>query len=267
VISNPNNPTIRQIRKLRKRRERERRGQLIVEGHRALSVAIRSKADVSRVLHTPPAAVKRGELLRAARDRGASIHEVSQAVMASLTSVETAPDILGVASMPGCTLEQAVSQLRFGAVLAGVRDPATAGSILSSCAAAGGGVAIATKGTTDLFAPKPVRSASGAHFLLAIASNVDPETCSGALRDAGVRMIALEADGSAVEDADLDGRIAVIVAEEGALHKALAEAADQRVAVGSGEAGIRPSVASEAAVVLFEAARRRRAARNRRGDA
>jgi RNA methyltransferase, TrmH family len=136
-----------------------------------------------------------------------------------------------------------------------------------SCAAAGGGVAIATKGTTDIFAPKPVRSASGAHFLLAIAADVDPGACSGALRDAGVRMVSLEADGRPLEDADLEGRIAVIVAEDGALPGALAGAVDERVAVGSGPADIRPSVAAEAAVVLFEAARRRGAARNRRGDA
>jgi RNA methyltransferase, TrmH family len=261
VISNPNNPTIRQIRKLRKRRERDKRRQLIVEGHRALSVAIRAKADVSKVLHTPSATVKRPELLQDARERGASVLEVSPAVMASLTSVETAPDVLGVATMPGCTLEQAVSKLRFGAVLAGVRDPATAGSILSSCAAAGGGVAIATTGTTDLFAPKPVRSASGAHFLLAIAPDVDPEACADALHGAGVRMVAVEMGGHSLEDADLDGKVAVVVGEEGALPKALTDRADERVAAGIGPAGIRPSVAAEAAVVLFEAARRRGAAR------
>jgi TrmH family RNA methyltransferase len=266
VISNPNNPTIRQIRKLRKRRERDKRGQLIVEGHRALSVAIRAKADVSKVLHTQSATAKRTDLLEEARERGASVLEVSPAVMASLTSVETAPDVLGVAMMPRCTLEQAVSRLRFGAVLAGVRDPATAGSILSSCAAAGGGVAIATTGTTDIFAPKSVRSGSGAHFLLAIAPNVDPQACAGALRGAGVRVVALVMGGRGLEDADLDGRVVVVVGEDGALPKALADVADERVAAGSGPAGIRPSVAAEAAVVLFEAARRRGAARTRRGE-
>ena len=267
MISNPNNPTIRQIRKLRKRRERDKRRQVIVEGHRSLSVALHAKADVSKVLHTPSATTKRSELLQDARERGASIHEVSPAVMASLTSVETAPDVLGVATMPGCTLEQAVSRLSLGAVLAGVRDPATAGSILSSCAAAGGEVAIATAGTTDLFAPKPVRSASGAHFLLSIAPGVDPEACAEALRSAGVRMVALEAEGGDLGDADLEGKIAIVVGEEGAMPKALSDAADARVAAGSGPTGIRPSVGAEAAVVLFEAARRRGAARTRRGDA
>jgi len=266
VISNPNNPTIRQIRKLRKRRERDRRRQMIVEGHRALGVALRAKADVSRVLHTPGAAQKRSELLEDARERGASVVEVSPEVMASLTSVESAPDVLGIAAMPRCSLEDAVAKLAFGAILAGVRDPATAGSILSSCAAAGGGVAIATTGTTDLFAPKPVRSASGAHFLLAIAPEIDPEICAGALRHAGVRIVTVDPDGKDPSDADFEGRVVIVVGEDGALPVSLAEAADERVAAGSGRAGIRASLSAEAAVVLFSAARRRGAAEVRRGD-
>jgi RNA methyltransferase, TrmH family len=265
VISNPNNPTIRQIRKLRKRRERDRRRQLIVEGHRALAVALRARAGVSRVLHTPAAAAKRGDLLRDARERGAALLEVSPDVMSSLTSVDTAPDVLAVASMPGCTLDEAIAKLGFGTVLAGVRDPATAGSILSSCAAAGGSVAIATTGTTDLFAPKSVRSASGAHFLLAIAPDADPEACAEGLRRAGVRIVAVDPDGGDAAEADLDGRVAVVVSEDGALPKPLADAAERRVGAGRGEAGIRPSLGAEAAVVLFSAARRRGAARPR-GD-
>jgi len=265
VISNPNNPTIRQIRKLRKRRERERRRRVIVEGHRALTVALRAKADVSHVLHTTAATTKRDDLLRDARARGASVIEVSAPVMASLTSVDTAPDVLGVASMPGCTLSEAVAKLGFGAVLAGVRDPATAGSILSSCAAAGGGVAIATTGTTDLFAPKPVRSASGAHFLLAIAPDVDATECADALRQAGVRIIAVDPAGRDPSEVDCAGRIAIVLGEDGAVPKPLADAADERVAAASSAPGIRPSVGAEAAVVLFSAARQR-SARVPRGD-
>jgi TrmH family RNA methyltransferase len=267
VISNPNNSTIRPIRKLRKRRERERRRQIIVEGHRALTVAVRSKADVSVVLHTPAATLKRDDLLRDARARGAAVHEVSPGVMASLTSVETAPDVLGVASMPACTLAEAIARFGFGTVLAAVRDPATAGSILSSCAAAGGSVAIATAGTTDLFAPKPVRTASGAHFLLAIAPDVDPAACAEALQRAAVRIVSVETGGRHPADADLGGRAAFVLSDDGALPEPIAQAVEQRVAAIHGDAGIRPSVGAEAAVVLFEAARHRgRTGPVRRGD-
>lgn len=257
MISNPNNPTIRQIRKLRKRRERDRAREMLVEGHRALTVAVKSKTRVSRVLHTKDAATRRAGLLREAKAAGATVLEVSTAVMASLTSVETAPDVLGVADIPAVTADEALARFGLGAVLAGVRDPATAGSILASCAAAGGTVAIATKGTTDLFAPKPVRSAAGAHFALAIAPDVDPEACAAALRAAGVRRAVLESSGDALSEATLVEPLAVVIGEDGAVPDPLLKAATALVAVGEPGAHVRPSVAAQAAVVLFEAARRR----------
>ena len=230
---------------------------MLVEGHRALAVAVHSKTRVSRVLYTKDAAARRVDLLRDARAGGANVLEVSPAVMASLTSVETAPDILGVADIPVVSADESLSRFGLGAVLAGVRDPATAGSILASCAAAGGAVAIATKGTTDLFAPKPVRSAAGAHFVLAIAPDVDPRACADALRAAGVRLTVVEPSGGGLWGAVLEEPLAIVVGEEGAVPDPLLTAADERVTVGRADAPVRPSVAAQAAVVLFEAARRR----------
>jgi len=257
VISNPNNPTIREIRRLRKRRERDRRRQMIVEGHRALAVALKRKAGVSRVLHTRAGADKRADLLQDAKAQGAAVLEVSPAVMASLTSVTTAPDVIGVAALPCCTLDEAVARLGFGAVLAGVRDPATAGSILQSCAAAGGTVAIATTGTADVFAPKPVRAAAGAHFALSIAPDVTPEECAAALRAAGVRIVLADAEAPA-STASLDRRVAILVGEDGPLPPALSSVSEERAGVGAAHADLRPSIAGLAAVVLFDAIRRTR---------
>ena len=254
MISNPNNPTIRQIRKLRKRRDRERRRRLIVEGHRALSAALASKADVTQVVHTPAATGKRDGLLRDARAKGAQVLEVTPAVMASLTSVETAPDVLGVVSMPGTGAADTVARFGFGAVLAGIKDPATAGSILSSCAAAGGLAALATKGTTDLFAPKAVRAAGGAHYVLAVAPDVTAEACARALREAGVRILAIHPDGPPLASEQVAGPVAIVVAGDDGIPAMLD---GERIGVGARSHLVRPSIAAEAAVVLFEAARRR----------
>jgi len=228
---------------------------MIIEGHRALTVALSSKTDVTQVLHTPAAVDKRASLLRDARARGAQVLEVTPAVMASLTSVETAPDIMGVGSLPSATLADAVGRFGLGAILAGIKDPATAGSILSSCAAAGGVAAIATKGTTDLFAPKPVRAGGGAHYALAVAADVPVEECARALREAGVRIVAVHADGPAIPPGQVTGPVAVVIAADGEIPEALD---GDPVGVGALHDMVRPSVAAEAAVVLFEAARRRK---------
>jgi TrmH family RNA methyltransferase len=184
--------------------------------------------------------------------------------MSAVTSVETAPDVVGVAAMPISSLTEAVSKLGLGTVLAGIHDPATAGSILSSCAAAGGSVAIATTGTTDLFAAKPLRSGAGAHFVLSIVPDVSPEQCVDALKSAGARVVAVDVDGIPPERADLsDGPLAVVVSEDAPLPDPLAHALDALVGTGAQPSDIRPSPAAEAAVVLFATARRRGAAGDR----
>ena len=231
---------------------------MLVEGHRALSVAMRSGCPILELVHTKDGLAKRADLIREAKAAGAKVLEVSTAVMASVTSVGSTPDVVGVVPIREATLEEAAGSFGLGTVLAGVHDPATAGSILASCAAAGGSVAIATTGTTDLFAPKPVRSAAGAHFLLRVASGVDPAACADALKTAGIRLVSVTADGKELADAAWTDPVAVLVADDGELPTSLANGTDERVRVGDPAAEIRPPLAAEAAVVLFEAAHRRR---------
>lgn len=258
MISNPNNSQIRAVRKLRKRRERDRRRALLVEGHRALDAAVRSGCPILELVHTPEGAAKRRDLVRSAKDAGAKVLEVTSEVMRSLTSVGSNPDVLGIVPLREATLDEAAQAFGLGTVLAGVHDPAAAGSILASCAAAGGSVAIATTGTTDLFAPKPVRSAAGAHFLLRVVSGVDPERCAETLKAHGVRMVTVGAEGTDVSSSILAEPLAVVVGDETDLPEAFAGGVAERVRVGVGSGPIRPPLAAEAAVVLFEAVHQRR---------
>ncbi|MGH2786189.1 MAG: TrmH family RNA methyltransferase, partial [Actinomycetota bacterium] len=128
MISNPNNPQIRAVRKLRKRRERERRRAMLVEGHRGVGVAIRMGTPLLELVHTADASAKRPDMLRAARDSGAKMLEVSPAVMASLTAVGSSPDVLAIVPFREASLAEATGAFGLGAVLAGVHDPAAAGS-------------------------------------------------------------------------------------------------------------------------------------------
>ena len=96
MISNPNNPQILSVRKLRKRRERDRRRAMIVEGHRAISVAMRTGCPVLELVHTADAVAKRPEIVRGARGSGAKMLEVSPEVMATLTDVGSVPDVIAI---------------------------------------------------------------------------------------------------------------------------------------------------------------------------
>ncbi len=229
---------------------------MLVEGHRGVDVAMRTGTPVLELVHTTDAAAKRPDMLREVRDSGAKMLEVSAAVMASLTAVGSSPDVLAIVPLREASLEEATGAFGLGAVLAGVHDPAAAGSILASCAAAGGSVVIATTGTTDLFAPKVVRSAGGAHFLLRIVSGVEPAACAESLTTAGVRLVTVAPDGEDLPTSRWAEPVAVVVGEDGALPGAGPD--PTRVRISDPETKIRPPLAAEAAVVLFEAAHRRR---------
>jgi TrmH family RNA methyltransferase len=241
VISSPNNPTIRRIRRLRKRAEREKRREFIVEGHRAVRVALDVRHAVHTILHLPAGATRHRQLLIDARDTGARLVEVAPDVMRVLTSAANPPDLAAVAELPrgegppgGPTL-----------VLHAVRDPATVGSLLASAAAAGVARAVAVSGTADLFASTPVRVAAGAHFVLGLA-----EAPTVAASIAGMRpVVVLGDDGPPPWRVDLGGAPAMVVGEppEGGY--------DAIVCVPSG-AAIAP-LAARGAVVMFEARRQR----------
>lgn len=246
MISSVANPTIRRVRRLRKRPWRERTGRFLVEGHRAVAVALTSGARLEAIFHTPRAARLRGSLLGDARDAGVALHEVSEGVMAHLTSVATAPDTLGVAAMREGSLATVPSGAS-GVLLAGVRDPATAGGIMATAAAAGCAVAIAARGTADIYRQSTVRAAAGAHFRLAVVRAADPDRAAKEMRARGARVVSLAADGPAPWDVDLSGPLLLVVPGEDGGD---VDAPDARVALPAVDAP--PGLGARAAAVLYE---------------
>jgi len=245
VISSTNNPTIVRTRRLRKRAEREKRRAFIVEGHRALRVAVERGHPLQLVLHTPAAAERHRQLIIDAGDAGAKILEATPAVLGALSSAANTPDLIAVARLP----EPPAAQPGPVLVLAGVRDPATVGSLLASAAAAGVARAVAVRGTADLFASTPVRTAAGAHFVLGLAEAASvEESVSGA-----TLVVTLTDEGPAPWTLDLRGSPAFVICDEPGSDY------DARVAVPAGEGGARAPLAVRGAVVMFEAKRQREA--------
>jgi len=243
VISSTNNATIKRIRRLRKRAERERRRQFIVEGHRAVRVAVDVRHPIEKVLYAPAAAARHRQLLLDAEDAGARLLEAAPSVLSVLTSAANPPDLLAVAEVPRPTPHGTGVTL----VLHGVRDPATVGTLLASAASSGVARVVAVAGTADPYASTPVRIAAGAHFVLDL---VEASTVASSI--GGVRpVVVLSEEGPPPWHVDLRGSPAVIVGD-GAV-----EDYDARVCVPSGPAAA--PLAVRAAVVLFEARRQREA--------
>ncbi|MCA1834202.1 MAG: TrmH family RNA methyltransferase [Actinomycetota bacterium] len=244
MISSANNATIRRTRRLRKRAERVKRRAFLVEGHRAVRVAVETDSGVELLLHTPAAAKRHRQLIIDAEDAGTRVLEVTPHIMATLTAAATTPDVVAVVRIPLPAAAASGPTL----IMAGVRDPATVGALLSTAASAGMTRAVAVKGTADIYSSAPVRIGAGAHFLIGLLQSPSLEDCLATAK--AERVVRLGTQGPPPWSVDLSGSIALIVDDD--------DDADGDVAV-PGEAGARAPLAIRAAVTMFEARRQREA--------
>ncbi|MBI4729169.1 MAG: hypothetical protein HY775_06650 [Acidobacteria bacterium] len=251
MISSVGNATIRRARRLRKARGRDRDGAFLVEGWKAVEVGLRTGAPIRELFHTGSCRDRRSALLKAAESAGIPLHEVTQGVMEHLTDSASAPDVLAVAVTPG---ESARSMIG-GAILVGVRDAASAGSIMASVAACGGRTVVFARGSVDPYRPRVVRAARGAHFVLSVTRGLDAAEAAGAARSEGARLVALVDEGPAPWDRDLSSPFTLVVGcEDG--DDGILSPGDERVALPTPGA-VAPGLGSRAAAVLFEGLRQR----------
>lgn len=89
-------------------------------------------------------------------------------------------------------------------MLANVRDPGNAGTVLRCADAAGADAVVLTDASVDLYNPKSVRASVGSLFHLPVAVGVPVERVVDGLRGAGVRILAADGAGDRDLDAELD---------------------------------------------------------------
>ena len=144
----------------------------------------------------------------------------------------------------------------FCLLLEDVQDPGNVGSILRSAAAAGVAQVFLSPGCAFAWAPKVLRSAQGAHFHLEIREDVDLTAWARAYR--GKVVATTVASGESLYAADLTGRVAIAIGNEGAgITSALRDAARFTVSIPMPGRFESLNAAAAAAVCLFECVRQR----------
>jgi TrmH family RNA methyltransferase len=148
-------------------------------------------------------------------------------------------------------------------VLDGISDPGNLGTILRSALAADVDEALLAPGCADPLAPKVVRAASGAHFHLPVRADQSWQEIAAVLggSPAFQQVLVAEAGAHTPYDAvDLTQRTAVLIGNEAhGVSPQGARMATQRVRIPMWNKVESLNAAIAASVVLFEAARQRRA--------
>jgi TrmH family RNA methyltransferase len=257
--------------RLAKRSFRGKERRFLAEGPQAVREAVAHPGTeggrtLVELYATPEAAERHADLVAAARAAGAPVLTATPEVMAEISDTVTPQGLVGVCRFLDSPFEEILrARPRLVAVLANVRDPGNAGTVLRCADAAGADAVVLTDASVDPYNPKAVRASAGSLFHLPVAVGVPVDTAVAGLRAAGVRVVAADGAGDRDLDAELDegtmhGPTAWIFGNEAwglpAQTRALADEVVRVPIHGRAES---LNLATAAAVCLYASARAQRA--------
>jgi RNA methyltransferase, TrmH family len=241
-------------RDLRRRKARERQGLFTSEGVRVVEELLRSPLEIVGVLTAPQLhEAPRGEaLLAAIGARGIAHSEVKELEFRSAAETESPQGVIAMAKIPDRSFETLRGRhaLRV-VVLDAVQDPGNVGTIVRTAAALGADATVALPGTVDLWNPKVVRSAVGAHFHHH-AFHGSWEVLQSFVRDEGVALWGSDSEGEGVS-APAPARLAIALGNEGSgLTEPVRRAATRILALPISSMVESLNVAVAAGILLYE---------------
>jgi RNA methyltransferase, TrmH family len=197
-------PRIKAARQLGKKAFRERGRSFLAEGPQAVREALRQPGVLTELFVSGQGSGRHPELAAQAASQGVAVHEISGEIMAELAQTITPQGLLGVCRFVDVPLASLLaSPLRLVTVLANVRDPGNAGTVLRTSDAAGADGVIFAAASVDPYNSKCVRSSAGSLFHLPVVAGAPLAGAIGSLREAGLQVLA--ADGSASQSLDAPG--------------------------------------------------------------
>ncbi|MBA0050730.1 RNA methyltransferase [Streptomyces sp. AJS327] len=256
-------PRVVAARRLARRAHRARERRFLAEGPQAVREAAEHLVEVYM---TPEAVRRHPDVDHAARAAGAQVLTVTDEIIADLADTVTPSGVVGLCRFLDVPLDEVLaSGPRLVAVLAHVRDPGNAGTVLRCADAAGADAVVLTDASVDLYNPKCVRASAGSHFHLPVVVGVPVERAVAGLRAAGARVVAADGQGATDLDEELNaGRMAgptawVFGNEAWGLPEATRDRADTVVRVPLHGRAESLNLATAAAVCLYASARAQRA--------
>lgn len=261
MITSVQNPRVQKAKKLLKRACRSEEREFLVEGARSIREAFDAGAPLEGLFADLSRGPEIQRLAARAQSESVELHEVSPAVMKSMSATTTAPGIVGVCRFIDIDAAELMQRrLSLAIVLGRVRDPGNAGTIIRSSRAAGADAVFVAAETVDIYNPKLVRASAGALFWTPLARNVPLGWLLRELENQGINRVAADPRGDSVYDeVDMVRPTALLAGNEAwGLEPALADQVDVRAYIPMAGLSESLNVAVASAVLLFEAARQRR---------
>ncbi len=265
-IEGRHNAMIKQLRQAFARAERTEEGDCAVEGVHVVEEAIRSGLRFRAVFFRESAQDRTTRLLP---QIGAQVDTLllPDKLFDGVVPSETPQGVAALVRLKEFSIDDVLERVQVGPIIvvAGLQDPGNLGTILRSAEAFGSAGAVLSEGTVSMFNSKVIRGSAGSVFRLpvVVAKTANAmEAASAKLRAQSVRLMATSSHkGTPLDQAELIGPTAIFIGSEGAgLPKPLMAQMDETVAIPHSPRVESLNAGVAASVVLYEAARQRRAA-------
>ncbi|HEX6541156.1 MAG TPA: RNA methyltransferase [Ktedonobacterales bacterium] len=274
MISSPSNKRVQELHALHTARGREAAEAFLIEGPHLLEAAFDAHVSPLLILYDPAALERTAQGRRTlgriaeAQAHGIEALEASGAAIERASDTRTPQGVVASVALSDITADKVRARRRgrnrpLLVVLDAITDPGNLGTILRSALAADADEVLIAPGCVDPLSPKVMRAGAGAHFYLPVRTNLGWDEITAWLRGApAVRQTLLaEAEGNRPYDSfDLTVRTALVICNEA--HGASPEAArlsKLRVSIPMWNKVESLNAAVAGSVILFEAARQRRA--------
>jgi TrmH family RNA methyltransferase len=219
--------------------------------------ALRSDAEVLEV-YLADAGHAVGALAEAS---GVPVWVTSERVIAALSETTTPQGCVAVVRTPEASLEVAAGA-DLVLLLAEVRDPGNAGTLIRSAAAMGADCVVVSSASVDVWSSKTVRASAGAVWRLPVVTEAPLDDTVTALRSFGLGVLGTDPRAAVPADhAVLTGRIALVVGNESrGVGEDVRRLVDREVSIPMSGRAESLNVGVAGSVLLYEAARQRREA-------
>jgi len=251
-IASRDNPLFKSLKKLASSpRERKNSRQCILDGAHLIAAYIDRIGQPERLI------VSERSLdvpeIRALLERipASVLLVLADTLFEELATVETPTGIMAVIDLPRL---REPDELSFVALIEAVQDPGNLGSILRSAAAAGADLVCLSPACADVWSPKVLRGAMGAHFVLPVREGCDLIEFAASF-EGDILATSLQAESSLFETR-LEGAVAFAIGNEGAgVSAALLGMATRRISIPMAVGMESLNVATAAGICFFERVR------------
>lgn len=167
IIFEHNDSTITSLlTKVKSRKRREKNDKVILEGYRLIKDALEAGAEIDTLLFNNYDEIDK---LNHPIPDNTKMYKVPYKTIQLWSSLTNPPGVMGIFTTPDIANTAAAQDaLPLTIICDNVREPGNLGSIMRAAAAVGCEKLILLKGCVDLWDPKVLRTASGAHFRLPV---------------------------------------------------------------------------------------------------